>query len=56
MLDTIMVILFILFLVYVVAGFNRQQVEKHNARTDMLNERQKEFEANNKEESKEDSK
>jgi len=43
MLDTIMIILFILFLVFVVAGFNRQQVEKNNERAKMLEERQKEF-------------
>jgi len=46
--DTIMVILFILFLVYIVAGFNRQQVKKHNDRVNMLDKRQKEFEEKNK--------
>ncbi len=47
--DTIVLILFVLFLVFVVAGFNRQQVQKHNERMDMLDKRQKEFEKKNKE-------
>ena len=47
--DTIVLILFVLFLVFIVAGFNRQQVQKHNERMDMLDKRQKEFEKKNKE-------
>jgi uncharacterized membrane protein len=47
--DTIVLILFVLFLVFIVAGFNKQQVKKHNERMDMLDKRQKEFEKKNKE-------
>jgi flagellar biogenesis protein FliO len=54
MLDTIAIILFILILVYIVAGFNRQQVEKNNARIKMIEERQKEIEKRKKEFSKKD--
>jgi len=41
--DTIMIILFVLFLIYIVAGFNKQQVKKHNDRMDMLDKREKEY-------------
>lgn len=41
--DTIMVILFVLFLVYIVAGFNRNQVKKHNDRINILNKREEEY-------------
>ena len=54
--DTIMLVLFVLFLIYIVAGFNRQQVQKHNERMDMLDKRQKEFEEKKKEESKDKTK
>jgi len=47
--DTIVIILFVLLLIYVVAGFNKQQVAKHDKRMDMLDERQKQFEAKQKE-------
>ena len=48
--DTIMLVLFVLFLIYIVAGFNKQQVKKHNDRMDMLDKRQKEFEEKKKKE------
>jgi uncharacterized membrane protein len=43
--DTIILIIFVLFLVFIVAGFNRQQVQKNLDRAEMLEKRQKEFEA-----------
>jgi p-aminobenzoyl-glutamate transporter AbgT len=46
--DTIILVLFVLFLIYLVAGFNRQQIKKHNDKMDMLDKRQKEFEDKNK--------
>jgi flagellar biogenesis protein FliO len=41
--DTIMIILFVLFLTYIVAGFMRQQVDKHHDKMDMLDEREKKY-------------
>jgi len=52
--DAIVIILFVLLLIYVVAGFNKQQVDKHDKRMDMLDERQKQFEAKQKEKEKEE--
>jgi hypothetical protein len=32
--DTIILVAFVCFLIYLVAGFNKQQVEKHNKKMD----------------------
>jgi flagellar biogenesis protein FliO len=45
-----MIILFILFLVYIVAGFNKQQVKKHNDRMDMLDKREEKYQQKLKDE------
>lgn len=39
--DTIMVVAFVLFLIFIVAGFNKQQVKKHNDKMDILDKRNK---------------
>ncbi len=41
--DTIVLILFVLLLIFLVAGFNKQQVQKHNKRMDELEKRQKDL-------------
>ena len=46
--DTIVLIAFVGLLIFLVAGFNRQQVQKHNKRMDEIEKRNKEFEEKNK--------
>ena len=40
--DTIILVAFVGFLIFLVAGFNRQQVEKHNKKMDEIEKRNKE--------------
>ena len=47
--DTIVLILFVLLLIFLVAGFNKQQVQKHNKRMDELEKRQKDLNKKDKE-------